>query len=598
MTHLEKAKELLYQGYHCSQALFGAFAGEFGLDERTAFKLSTCYGAGMRRGETCGVISAGLLVLGLAFGFYDVDDRELEMYGNQKTREYIDRFEEKMGSIRCRDILKHNFATEEGTAAIRQAGLVVKRCPDVMETGIALLEEMLKGSEEIRAVGQYRDETSEVWRGSDKKEDDRELRRMMKQTGKRRHFRQNVTRLIGGTREQIAFIQFDIRGFKIINDLYGEHFGDEVLYNISKQLQELCGEEQYFINLQSDVFMVVTAYEARRDLEQFIDLLDDRLSMFRDLELHFSFGVYTVIDRGMELRQMEGRASMARKAAKESVLTNVVYYTEQFKELLYTRKFIEESMKAAINGHQFKMYLQPKYSIRQNRIVGAEALVRWVHPQRGMIFPDEFIPIIEENGFIRNVDYFIWEEAARFIGRLLKEGIADCPISVNMSRIHLQDDLCKEVLERILKETGIDRQLLELEITETVDDQQISKKAQELKDRGFKLLMDDFGSGYSSLNILLETPFDVIKLDRKFVGNMMLSERGKVILEHVAAMADKIGLGLLAEGVETKEQAQVLQGLGCDLAQGYFYAKPMPAEEFYERLVRERKGETGQGPQR
>ncbi len=141
-----------------------------------------------------------------------------------------------------------------------------------------------------------------------------------------------------------------------------------------------------------------------------------------------------------------------------------------------------------------------------------------------------------------------------------------------------------------MQETGIDKRLLELEITETVDDQQISKKAQELKDEGYKLLMDDFGSGYSSLNILLETPFDVIKLDRKFVGNMMLSERGKVILAQVATMAEKIGLGLLAEGVETEEQAQVLLGLGCNLAQGYFYSKPMPAEEFYEQLLRERKG--------
>lgn len=588
MTHLEKAKELLYQGYHCSQALFGAFAEDFGIDERTAFRLSTCFGAGMRRGETCGGVSAGLLVLGLAFGFCDVDDRELEMYGNQKTREYIDRFEEKMGSTLCRDILKQNFKTKEGAAAIKQAGLVVKRCPDVMETGIGILEEMLRERGAVMEVGQYRDETSDVWRETEGTQDDRELRRMMKKTGKRRHFRQNVTRLISGTKDQVAFIQFDIRGFKIINDLYGERFGDEVLYNTSKQLKELCGEEQYFINLQSDVFMVVTAYRTQRELEQFIDLLDDQLSVFRELELHFSFGVYTLIDRGMDLRQMEGRASMARKAAKESVTTNVVFYKEQFKELLYTRKFIEESMKAAVSERQFQMFLQPKYSIKQNRIVGAEALVRWVHPERGMIFPDEFIPIIEENGFIRNVDYFIWEEAARFIRRLAQNGITDCPISVNMSRVHLQDDLCKQKLRDILEETGIDRRLLELEITETMDDQQVSKKAQELKDEGYKLLMDDFGSGYSSLNILLETPFDVIKLDRKFVGNMMLSERGKVILEQVATMADKIGLGILAEGVETKEQAQVLQKLGCDLAQGYFYAKPMPAEEFFERLMKER----------
>lgn len=605
MTHLEKAKGLLYQGYHCSQALFGAFAEDFGIDERMAFKLSTCYGAGMRRGETCGGISAGLLILGLAFGFYDIEDRELEMYGNRKTREYIDRFEAKMGSTQCRDILKQNFATKEGAAAIKQAGMVIKRCPDVMETSVEILEEMLKNHEKEMAdngkvLEQYLREVQPEGAGlsggisggawsSDINEE--ELKRIMKQTGKRRRFRQNVTRLLGDNDVQIAFIQFDIRGFKIINDLYGEHFGDEVLYNITEQLKELCREDQHFVNLQGDVFMVVTPYASQRELEAFIEELDVRLSRFRDLELHFFFGVYTVADREMELRQMEDRAAMARRAAKDNVVTNVVFYKEQFKELLYARKFIEESMDAAIAERQLQMYLQPKYSIGKNRIVGAEALVRWIHPERGMVYPNEFIPVIEENGFIRNVDYYIWEEAAHFIKRLMECGITDCPISVNMSRIHLQDDDCKEVLERILQKTGIDRKLLELEITETVDNQQISKKAQELKDEGFKLLMDDFGSGYSSLNILLETPFDVIKLDRKFIENMMLSERGKVILEQVVTMADRIGLGLLAEGVETKEQADVLQSIGCDLAQGYYYAKPMPAEEFYERLLSERQAE-------
>lgn len=159
-----------------------------------------------------------------------------------------------------------------------------------------------------------------------------------------------------------------------------------------------------------------------------------------------------------------------------------------------------------------------------------------------------------------------------------------CPISVNVSRTHLRDDECILVLDDMITRTGISRQLLELEITETVDDRQVSQKALQLKEEGFKLLMDDFGSGYSSLNILLETPFDVIKLDKRFMENMMVSDKGKLILEQVVAMSNKLGLELLAEGVETKEQVDLLRSIGCDQVQGYYYAKPMPAEEVFALL--------------
>lgn len=238
---------------------------------------------------------------------------------------------------------------------------------------------------------------------------------------------------------------------------------------------------------------------------------------------------------------------------------------------------------------QFMMYLQPKYSIMQNKIIGAEALVRWRHPTRGMIYPDQFIPIIEENGFVQKVDYYIWAEACRFIRRCQEEGVTPCPISVNVSRVHLRDNECIGVLSDLIKSYTIPKRLLELEITETADDQQLSQKAMQLKDEGFTLLMDDFGSGYSSLNILLETPFDVVKLDKKFIENMMLSDKGKLILEQVVLMSEKLDLGLLAEGVETREQVEVLQGIGCDHVQGYYYAKPMPEEEFFALLKAQQK---------
>lgn len=576
MTHLERAQQLLQQKYHCSQALFGAFADDFGLDLKMAFKISACFGAGMRQGNTCGCITASMLVLGLALGFYDPQDQETEIYGNQKTDEFIKRFTAEMdGKTNCRDILGKDISIPVEMAAIRQEGLILKKCPKALSISIHILEEMLE--EHLKDFDESELNLEDLLQ-------DEELQSVLRRTSTLRHFRRNVNQLLYASGRNIGFIQFDIRKFKIVNDLYGEKFGDEVLDFISSQLTACCQENQLFANLRSDVFMVVTEYDTKEELIDFIHTLDDKISYFKNVKLQLSYGVYTVEDKHMEPRQMEDRAAMARKASKTNILTNILFYKEQFKDSLYNRKFIEENMQAAIAERQFIMYLQPKYSITKNEIIGAEALVRWRHPDRGMIYPNQFIPIIEENGFIKKVDYYIWAEACRFIKKCREAGISSCPISVNVSRIHLQDDECIGVLSDMIKSNSIPKHLLELEITESIDDHQINLKTMELKEEGFTLLMDDFGSGYSSLNILLETPFDVIKLDKKFIENMMVSGKGRLILEHVVLMANKLNLGLLAEGVETKEQVDLLQSIGCDQVQGYYYAKPMPENEFYTLL--------------
>lgn len=580
MTHKEKAIELLKKKYHCSQALLGAFAGDFGLDLKTAFKISTCFGGGMRQGTTCGCITGGLLVLGLAFGFADPQDKELETYGNRKTEEYIRAFREKMqGDIYCRDILGKDISKPEEMAVIRQEGLIMQKCPRAFFASIEILEKMLE---------QYAGELLNVDLEEVNISEDEEIQAMLKHMNRRQGFRRNVRSLLNETRRKVAFVQFDIRRFKIINDLYGEQFGDEVLYWIREQLKQFCNERQYFVNLRSDVFEVVTEYDEATELYDRIIMLEQELSMYKAVKLQYSCGIYLVEDAGMELRQMEDRAGMARKTAKNSLVSEVVFYQEQFKDSLYNRKFVEDNIDIAIREGQLQMYLQPKYSISQNRIVGAEVLVRWRHPQRGMIYPMEFLPVIEEDGFITKVDYYMWRKAAEFLRRCQSAGICDCPVSVNLSRRHLQDREFMRVLERIVKENGIDKRLLELEITETMEEH-VSQAVREMKEQGFKLLMDDFGSGYSSLNILLETPFDVLKLDQKFMENMMVSDKGRLILEHIITMAEQLQLGLIAEGVETREQVEVLKQMGCDQVQGYYYAKPMPEGEFFDMLLENRK---------
>lgn len=580
MTHKEKAIKLLEEKYHCTQALFGAFATDFGLDLKTAFKISTCFGGGMRCGGTCGCITAGLLVLGMTFGFYNSSDTEQEVYGNRKTEEFIRRFSERMnGKVNCRDILGKDISIPHEMAEIRKEGLILKKCPTALETSIDILEKMT--SDYIT------ENASSSIDFADLPEND-DIQTMVKRMGRYNKFRRNVLSLLN-TADKVAFIQFDIRRFKIINDLYGEKFGDEVLDHIVHTLKNYCSDNQYYLNLRSDVFMVVTESPDEDYPRRFINGLDELLSVYKNVTLRFSYGVYISEENNRELRRMEDRAAMARRTAKAGAFTNIVFYKEQFKDSLYNIKFIEENLRKAIDEQQLSMYLQPKYSISHNKIIGAEALVRWINPERGMIYPDQFIPVIEENGSIIQVDHYIWNKACMFIRKCIDAGIDSCPISVNVSRVHLRGDECPQILSDMVRSSGIPGQLLELEITETADDLLISRQTALLKESGFTLLMDDFGSGYSSLNVLLESPFDVIKLDKRFIENMMTSDKGRNILEHVLQMASDLNITVLAEGVETKEQVELLWSIGCDQVQGYYYAKPMPEDDFFELLKNDRK---------
>ena len=582
MSHEEKVYTKLKQHYHCAQAIFATYASDYGMDQETAYRTMACCAAGMYTGSVCGCVTAALAVLGLAYGFSDTKDRERVIFGTKIAEEFVDRFQERMeGKFNCADILENNISTAEGMASIRREGMIKKKCTQAIQTSIEILEDMLQAYPDMLAG-----------KPAEPSCDEQEIEKityLVKRAQKIQHFESHVRDLILHSSKSIACIQFDISRFKIINDIYGERMGDQILQFIKDNLAEICNETQYYLNLRSDVFVVLSEFQHESELDELIRQIQTRCKMFKNIKLTYSIGVYIVNDRKMDLRQIEDRAAMARKKAKGNMMNNVLYYQEEFKEMLYIRNFIEESLPSAIDEKQFQMYLQPKYSIVQNHIVGAEALVRWQHPDRGMIYPNEFIPVIEENGYIKKVDYYIWKEACNFLKRCEQAGIKNCPVSVNVSRLHLTDTVFMDYLAQTIHEAGIPKEQLELEITETIGDEQISNMAELLKHQGYKLLMDDFGSGYSSLNILLETPFDVIKLDKKFMENMMVSEKGRLILEYVVAMADKLGLELLAEGVETEEQVELLRKIGCDNVQGYYYAKPMPVEDFFELLQKDRQ---------
>lgn len=384
--------------------------------------------------------------------------------------------------------------------------------------------------------------------------------------------------------EEIAFIQFDVERFKMINEIQGVEVGDELLKFFNESLSVICTEEQPYCRLTADVFMIVTVFASDEELMAFIRRIESMLSGYKGLEYRLIFGVAVAEDRTIHTRRHGDNASLVRQLIKGNALNNVGFYNGRMKSELHKKQTIEEDMQKALLNNEFVMYLQPKHCITTGKIIGAEALARWIHPKKGMVSPAEFIPVFEENGFILKLDQFIWESACKKLHGWLGAGIDDVPISINISREYLRTFDVTRAISDLIKKYGIPARLLELEITESAESVGIEEVVWKLKEAGFTMLMDDFGSGYSSLNMLKTTPFDILKIDRSFLSQFMESERGRKIISHTITMSQDIGLGIVAEGVETIEQAKFLRECGCDTAQGFFYSKPIPADEFDKRL--------------
>ncbi len=387
--------------------------------------------------------------------------------------------------------------------------------------------------------------------------------------------------------EEIAYIQFDIERFKLINEKYGVEIGDELLKFINDSLGVICGDKIPFCRLTADVFMMVMAFREKEEVTNFIRRVESMIIGYKGLDYHLVFGVAVVEDRSLHTRRCGDNASLARQEMHGNALENIGWYNGKLKNELKKMQSIEEDMNKALLKNEFLMYLQPKFSISSNRIIGAEALARWNHTKKGMISPADFIPVFEKNGFILKLDRLMWEKACMQIRDWLDRGIEAVPISVNISREYVKSfDVVSFMLD-LVKKYDIPIELLELEITESMDALGIDEVVAKMKKAGFTMLMDDFGSGYSSLNMLKTTQFDVLKIDRLFLNEFMGSDRGRKIISHTISMSQDIGIGIIAEGVETREQACFLEKCGCDMAQGFYYSKPIPVDEFERRLLGE-----------
>ena len=393
--------------------------------------------------------------------------------------------------------------------------------------------------------------------------------------------------LLDNPDKNFDLLRINIERFKVLNDLFGESTGDKLLRYIGKFLKEINLPLCVSGRLYADNFVV--CYEAGKgDSRRMINTLQMVADSFAiNNRTILSFGLYRIDDKTLPVSVMCDRANMALWKAKGNFKNPYCEYDEKMRQQVLKEQKIINAMEMAIQNKEFTLYLQPKYNIEKGTIIGAEALVRWISLENGFISPGDFIPVFENNGFVYEVDKFIWEESCRYLRKWLDEGREVHPISVNVSRIDLYDPKLVQHLVDLREKYQLPSQYLELEITEsayTEDPEQIITITRQLREAGFVILMDDFGTGYSSLNMLKDIQIDVLKLDMGFLKSSDYSAKGGNILTAILKMAESLKMQTIAEGVETKEQVEFLKSIGCKYVQGFYYSKPLPVDEF-EKLI-------------
>ncbi|MEG0292585.1 MAG: EAL domain-containing protein [Anaerovoracaceae bacterium] len=381
----------------------------------------------------------------------------------------------------------------------------------------------------------------------------------------------------------------DIERFKLINDLYGVHEGDKLLKHTASMIEERVHNHGIACRMNGDVFVMIIK-RPEEYLPVHFEASVDYVNRFNvNFNSILKYGVFQIEDKNMPISIMCDRAYLAVKSVKGKFDVFYAFYDDKIRQKLLNEQFVVLNMADALKKGEFQVYYQPKYDLITEKIVRAEALVRWVHPERGIIPPGDFIPDLEKNGFITKLDIFVWEEVCKRMSRWIDSGNKPIPISVNMSRADIYNPNIDQILISIVKKYSLSPSLLSLEITETAymeNESELTLTLQKLKKLGFTIEMDDFGSGYSSLNMLSELPIDVLKLDMRFIQGDKITKSRKNVISFIISLARWLNMKVVAEGVENIEQVDLLKTLGCERAQGYYYARPMPGDEFAKLLYK------------
>ena len=392
---------------------------------------------------------------------------------------------------------------------------------------------------------------------------------------------------LGSLSGEYAIVYFDIQRFKAINDIFGSEEGDRVLSYIASSIQNISTDICVTCRITSDKFVFLT-HTYGHDLDMLLKRLIKKISQYDlQFEIYCNLGIYVTDENKISANTMIDRAVLAQKSIKGSYTLKYNYYKESMRNNLLSEQEIVGEMQNAINKNQFVIYYQPQYNHSTGMIIGAEALVRWNHPEKGLIPPGLFIPIFENNGFITKLDLYVFDNVCKFIRKCLDLKLPVVAISTNFSRHDLYFPNFVESLEAIRVKYDLDSSYLRVEITETAlvgNAPYINDIIKKLHEYGYIIEMDDFGSGYSSLNVLKDIEFDIIKLDMQFLAERKDNNRGGTILSSVIRMAKWLEIPVIAEGVENVHQADFLKSIGCDYVQGYLYSKPIPEDE-YQKLL-------------
>lgn len=378
----------------------------------------------------------------------------------------------------------------------------------------------------------------------------------------------------------------DAKNFKMINSRFGRDIGDQALRDIAKGIERTFKGYGIYARYQSDKFVILTEDipENRYRISK-LEKLDIQIHNSSKYHIAIRTGVCPVTNYGSQsdIEKYIDYAVIAKSSITGTSSDATAYFTDEMKTELDFRNSIEVEMVSSLYRNEFIVYYQPKYELKTDTIIGAEALVRWNHREMGIVSPGMFIPQFERNGFITRLDFYVYEEVMKMLKSRIVSNLPVVPVSMNVSRCHLGDRTFVKRLEMLVKKYDIPKKYIEMEITESIfsqDDTESIILINELKENGFTISMDDFGSGYSSLNLLRKVPIDTLKIDKVFIDGDGSDARSHVIVEEIINMASKINVKTICEGVETQQQRDFLKGAGCDMVQGFFYSRPLPYVDF------------------
>ena len=396
-----------------------------------------------------------------------------------------------------------------------------------------------------------------------------------------------------------AVVLMNISGFKFVNEFFGFEKGNLFLLHIARVLRGSIREGERYYRDNADRFGMLVYYQDREELTDRIkkiqkDINEYTVSPNQDYRINCNFGVYLIQAPGPDRQAplspdtVINGALLALNSVNGNTANPIAFYDEEMHEKARRKIEIASQMQAALANGEFHMYLQPKYFLEDGSLHSAEALVRWCSDGEIIHYPDEFIPIFEENGFITELDMYMLEEACRRVSQWTELGYKVRPISVNQSRIFFYDEEFLDKFRQIVDRYSIDSDMIILEVTESVAMSNLARVKMvisKLHNMGFSISMDDFGSGYSSLNTLKDLDIAELKLDKEFLSEQSTSPRGQVVIESIIHLAKALSITTVAEGIENEVQLRFLQSVSCDIGQGYYFAKPMPADEFEERIL-------------